>query len=255
VRVRLRLRALQPGMEMLLDHQYQIASLIYATLYSASPQFASKLHDRGFQSNGRTFKLFTFSQLQTSKSKVVGEKLILQDPRAELSVTSPSTEFIDCLLAGLAAERTFQVGNASFELLETLIVPPPRFQRRMKFRALSPITESFQLENEQKTYLSLEDDWSEIMSRNLSRKYEALYQRSPDEATLVWRWDHSYVKKAEKRGQRLSKLKNINAIKVRGWLVPFWVEGSQELIELGYEAGFGEGNAMGFGMAEPDESF
>jgi CRISPR-associated endoribonuclease Cas6 len=37
---------------------------------------------------------------------------------------------------------------------------------------------------------------------------------------------------------------------VRGWLVPFRVEGSKELIELGYEAGFGKNNAMGFGMAE-----
>jgi CRISPR-associated endoribonuclease Cas6 len=37
-------------------------------------------------------------------------------------------------------------------------------------------------------------------------------------------------------------------IKVRGWLAPFAVEASKELIEIGYETGFGRSNAMGFGM-------
>lgn len=45
-------------------------------------------------------------------------------------------------------------------------------------------------------------------------------------------------------------LTDIRGIKVRGWLAPFTVEGSPELIELGYEAGFGSRNSMGFGMAE-----
>jgi CRISPR/Cas system endoribonuclease Cas6 (RAMP superfamily) len=33
-------------------------------------------------------------------------------------------------------------------------------------------------------------------------------------------------------------------------MAPFVVRGSVELIALGYEAGFGEKNSMGFGMVE-----
>jgi CRISPR-associated endoribonuclease Cas6 len=50
----------------------------------------------------------------------------------------------------------------------------------------------------------------------------------------------------------LSVLREIRGINIRGWLAPFTVEGSKELIELGYEAGFGSRNSMGFGMAEVD---
>jgi CRISPR-associated endoribonuclease Cas6 len=67
---------------------------------------------------------------------------------------------------------------------------------------------------------------------------------------LLWAWDRAYLDEAARRGRRASVLTDIRGIKVRGWLAPFTIEGSPELIEIGYEAGFGARNSMGFGMAE-----
>jgi CRISPR-associated endoribonuclease Cas6 len=50
-------------------------------------------------------------------------------------------------------------------------------------------------------------------------------------------------------------LADIHGTKIRGWLAPFTVEGSNELIRLGYETGFGARNSMGFGMAEAIGAF
>ena len=122
----------------------------------------------------------------------------------------------------------------------------------MAFRALSPITESFRNGQEHPRFLSLADDWSEIMQRNLLRKHEVLYGNPPEDQRFLWTWDKEYVARAEERGKRLSVLRDIRGIKIRGWLAPFMVEGSRALIELGYEAGFGARNSMGFGMAEPE---
>jgi CRISPR-associated endoribonuclease Cas6 len=40
----------------------------------------------------------------------------------------------------------------------------------------------------------------------------------------------------------------VRGIRVRGWMMRFQVSGPPELIRLGYDAGFGERNAQGFGM-------
>jgi CRISPR-associated endoribonuclease Cas6 len=121
----------------------------------------------------------------------------------------------------------------------------------MTFRALSPITEMTNVEGvKHGRFLDLSEDWSDIIRRNLLHKYNALHGKKPEDDRLHWTWDREYIAAAEHRGKRLSTLTDIHGIKVRGWLAPFTVEGSRELIELGYEAGFGSRNSMGHGMAE-----
>ena len=50
---------------------------------------------------------------------------------------------------------------------------------------------------------------------------------------MKWLWDENYIRKKETAGWRLSVLTDIHGIKVRGWLAPFMVEGSKELIQVG----------------------
>ena len=251
MRVRLGFSALRKGTELPLDHQHAVASLIYSALDSGSTEFAAKLHDVGFQSGGRTFKFFTFSRVLTHKAFRNGDQLVLEDPNIELQVSSPVNEFIEHLVAGLSRQEKLQIANGRFRLTHSELIPPPRFAERMSFRALSPITESVRVAPDHPTFLSLADNWSEVMQRNLRRKYEALHGHSPEDQRLVWTWDKDYIDNADRRRKRLSVLRDIHGIKVRGWLAPFVAEGSRELIELGYEAGFGARNSMGFGMSEP----
>ncbi len=250
MRVRLSFIALREATQLPLDHQHAVASLIYSALGSGSTEFAANLHDVGFQSGGRTFKFFTFSRVLTHKAFRKGDNLVLEDPNIELQVGSPVNEFIEHLVAGLSRLESWQIANGRFRLAHTELIPPPRFAERMSFRALSPITESVRVAPDHPTFLSLADNWSEVIQRNLLRKYEALHGRTAEDQRLVWTWNKNYIDEAERRGKRLSVLRDIHGTKVRGWLAPFLVEGSRELIELGYEAGFGARNSMGFGMGE-----
>jgi len=234
-----------------LDYHYAVASLLYATLGSASTEFASKLHDTGYQADGRSFKLFTFSRIRTMDARVVGENLLLDSPEIELQISSPVAEFIQHLVDGLSKHQTFRIATGSFQVAHAELVLAPVFKERMALRALSPLTETIRAGEPHPSFLSLTDDWSEVMQRNLLRKHEVLYGRSPDDTRLTFAWDKDYLASAERRGKRLSVLRDIRGTRIRGWLAPFVVEGSPELIELGYEAGFGARNSMGFGMAEP----
>jgi CRISPR-associated endoribonuclease Cas6 len=250
MRVELTLQATKPATVLPLNYNHAVASLIYDTLGQASTAFASRLHDEGFTSDGRSFKLFTFSRLGVRRSQVKENQLLLADPVVTLQISSPVAEFIEHFVTGLFQRESFHIAQAHFTLQQAETLPTPAFTERMSFRALSPITESVRDEQGGTRFLAPEDEWSEIIKRNLLRKYQALHGHAPSDSHLRWTWDQAYLDAASRRGRRASALIDIRGIKVRGWLAPFTVEGSTELIEIGYEAGFGSRNSMGFGMAE-----
>jgi CRISPR-associated endoribonuclease Cas6 len=251
MRVRLTLIAEQERARLPFDYQFAVASLIYRTLGEGSEEFAAYLHDEGFTSQKRTFKLFTFSRLGLELRGRGGDGLELADPHVTLQVSSPVSQFVEHFVEGLFRSETFSIAYATFRLAGAETLAPPEFTDRMRFRALSPITESADAPGSRHArFLDLSNDWSEIVRRNLLHKFRALHGREPDDERLSWAWDREYVASAERPGRRLSTLSDIHGIKVRGWLAPFTVAGSRELIEIGYEAGYGSRNSMGFGMAE-----
>lgn len=250
MRVKLTLQASNRATLLPLNYNHAVASLIYNTIGLASTDFAARLHDEGFASDGRRFKLFTFSRLAARRSRVREHQLLLEDPTINVQISSPVTEFVEHLVTGLFQSESFNIAGARFTLQQAETLPAPVFTGQMSFRALSPITESVRDEQGGVRFLSIDDDWSEVMRRNLLRKYQALYGRAPSDDTLRWTWDRDYLNEAARRGRRASALVDIRGIKVRGWRAPFMVEGSLELIKIGYEAGFGARNSMGFGMAE-----
>lgn len=254
MRVKLTLMALDRGTELPLNYHHAVASFIYATLASGSFEFAAKLHDVGYKTNGRTFKLFTFSRLQTTRAHLEGDRLVLEHPEVQLQISSPVGEFIEHLVTGFSGGHEIEIAKARFQLAHVELLPPPIFQERMSFRALSPITETIMGEREHPIFLSLSDDWSEVMRSNLLRKHGVLFGQQPDDQRFVWEWDKDYIARADQRRKRLSVMREIHGINIRGWLAPFAVEGSTALIELGYEAGFGARNSMGFGMCEASNS-
>lgn len=253
MRVKLSLRADTPRPTLPLNSNHAVAGLIYRTLGQSSADFAARLHDTGFADEHRRFKLFTFSRLAFRRSHVSENRLVLDDPAAELQLSSPVGEFIEHFVAGLFQGAEFHIAGCPFTLTGAETVAPPDLTERNMFRALSPITESVRDEQGRTRFLTPDEDWSEVMQRNLLRKYRALHGREPDDTRLIWRWDEASLKQVAAQGRRASVLSDINGIKVRGWLAPFSVEGSRELIKLGYEAGFGSRNSMGFGMADVAE--
>jgi CRISPR-associated endoribonuclease Cas6 len=250
VRVLLKLHSNQTRASLPLNYNHALSALIYATLAESSVDYATRLHDVGFVSDKRTFKLFTFSRLNFRRSRIAKDRIILEDPQVSLQISSPAGDFIEHLVEGLFKREGFRISSAEFSLQQAETLPQPVFNGTNNFRALSPITESVREANNEIRFLSTEDDWSEIIKRNLTRKYQALHGHAPEDQRLKWTWDKDYLDYMKTKGRRASALIDINNIKVRGWLAPFTIEGSKELIELGYETGFGARNSMGFGMAK-----
>jgi CRISPR-associated endoribonuclease Cas6 len=256
MRVRLTLLAIKSQSRLPFNYNYPLAALIYKTIGNASTQYAQKLHDEGYAAGHRVFKLFTFSRIEIGRKRRIGEDFVLEDPKIFLQIGSPVPEFLEHFVSGLFQTESFTIAGAGFRLVEAETLPKPSFTARMKFQTLSPVTESVRDEQNRTRYLSTQDDWSEVIQRNLLRKYFALHGRIPADSEFNWQWDREYLEELTKRGRRASAMikiprgSNERPIDVRGWLAPFTVAGSKDLIELGYEVGFGARNSMGFGMAE-----
>jgi len=167
------------------------------------------------------------------------------------------------------------------ERVETL--PIPEFKETMKFTCLSPITVSKvagsptlgkggeggfygkasedsprplrervrvrgDTEKLRCHYLRpWEDGFTEAIKNNLIKKYKLVHGKDIEESEFKIKIDTDYM---NRKSGKITKNINFKGTNIIGFMAPFEVTGSPELIEIGYEAGFGEKGSMGFGMVK-----
>ena len=246
MRLRVELNSQKNLFSLPLAYNHHLASFIYHSLSLASPSYSSFLHQEGYQ----RFKFFTFSQLLIPERKIQGERLIGRPPLTFL-VSSPFAEFLVNFVSGLLKQSEIKLCGETFTLSRVEVLPEPEFHQEMTFSCLSPLVVSRGVKKEGKLraeYVGFDDhDFPRLMQRNLLRKYLAWKGSEPPDSSLDFKFDLDYVKK---RGGEVYRLVDFKGTKIKGIMAPFKVWGSSELIRLGYEAGFGEKNSLGFGMVE-----
>lgn len=124
------------------------------------------------------------------------------------------------------------------------VLKPPKLSSQLKLRTLSPIKVSTMVEGKHGLSswdLSPSDSrFYRNLTRNLVKKYKLFYHKSPRSQKMEFS-PPAFTK------QRRIRIKDTFH---RCYMMDFSVRGSRELLEMGYEAGFGEKNSMGFGMVK-----
>lgn len=233
------------------SYAHALAAVIYKFLDHASPHYARFLHDEGYRAGTKRFKLFTFSQLLIPHRKLTPEGLVCLSEQISWQIASPIAEFVEHLAAGLLQLGEMRLGKYRFTIARVEVVPPPSFAPKMRLRCLSPIVVSRAEERAGKLmahYLRADDpQLSEALRTNLLRKFLLVHGREPVDTSLAVEFARGYV---ERHGEGIYRLVEYKGTKIKAIMAPFVVRGSPELLEIGYEAGFGEKNSMGFGMVE-----
>jgi CRISPR-associated endoribonuclease Cas6 len=248
-----------------LNH-YPFQAVIYHALSEIAPDYSRALHEQGYgrADSFKRFRLFVFSRCylpdpQIRERAYVRDGHLLFNPgHIEWQIASPIPDFIRALIAGLAIKQTITVGDQyaslDLEIAKIEIIEPPRFKQSMLFYTLSPITVSISEQTAdgtlRKHYVRAGDEkFGPLVRVNLLEKYRALTGVDPDDSRLQFEFDENYIRK---RGgvDRISKLVQFKETKIKSYQAPFRVRGSLELIQLGWECGFGNANSQGFGMVE-----
>jgi CRISPR-associated endoribonuclease Cas6 len=247
--------------------QHALADLLYRTVGLVAPDYATFLHDEGYSAPPpaagkahKTFKLFTFSRPflpDTLLNKGLEDRAWFARGNVVWQVSSPLVEFIEAVTVGLISQQVVTLGDArgdtqfAVESIEEMLPPP--LGEQMRFTTLSPITvavtETDANGQRRKQFLWADDPrFGPLVVANLQEKYRALTGAEPS-GELRFAFDEAYI---ERRGgvRKVSKLVPYKGTNIRAWQAPFTVTGDPALIRLGWEAGFGQANSKGFGMAE-----
>lgn len=233
------------------SYAHALAAVIYKFLDRSSHDYARFLHDEGYRLGTKRFKLFTFSQLLIPQRTITPEGLVCSSERISWQIASPVTEFVEHLAAGLLQVGGMRLGERYFTIVRVEVALQPSFASEMRLRCLSPIVVSRATEHAGKLtahYLRADDPLlSEALRQNLLKKFLLVYGRAPRTSELHVEFDHQYL---QRKGEEVYRLVTYKGTKIKAIMAPFTVRGSRELIEIGYDAGFGEKNSMGFGMVE-----
>ena len=230
-----------PNTSLTPNYNYQLSSAIYNLLRLGSTEFSSYLHDIGFNTNGKRYKLFTFA-LRFEKMIMTNGKIIIEDPNASLFISSPLIDdFVKNFLIGTFEKQSIEIFDreavVKFIIRQAEIIPCPEFVSQMKFKLLSPLVLSSYREHKgqmKQHYLRPGDkEESRILSDNLKNKYK-LISDFDNEETCELKWDLEYLKRKKTVTKKITINENGRyPVDIMGILSPFYVSGDPKLIKVG----------------------
>ena len=237
-----------------LEYNQSIQGFIY---HNIDKTLASFLHDKGFITKGRTFKLFTFSRLLgkyriSSVTDPYGKERIEFEERVKFWIASPVDNLIESFASNLARKPEVFLGDERF-YVTSIEVKQKLSCDNAEIFMLSPVTVySTLLKPEgghpthmgKKTYYynPKEEDFGRLVNENMKKKYTAFYRKNADNLAM----DITPVKVRASD----EKIVSYKGFIIKGWMGRYRIKGNEEVISLAYDTGLGAKNSQGFGMFE-----
>ena len=235
------------------NYQYEQSAVIYRILAQADTQYASWLHENGYQLNGsKRFKLFCYSPFVFERVRPLTKEgcLNIIGERATWYISfipeKSTLEFIQ----GIFAHQSFTVGNkehrVAFDVVGVEAIPIPQLTEEMTFQAMSPIC--VKLHDDNKTqYLSPDNPkFAQGILKGLLARYESIHGQPLDMEDNAF----AFVLTDNKVKAKLITIKANTPYesKVRGYLCTFRMKAPLELMKIACEGGIGEQCSQGFGF-------
>lgn len=232
------------------------------------------------------FKPFVFSRPQVSGVRIKDNRLYFSSSDVVWQVSSPIERLMECFIEGLKGQPVIKLHLNQlssicclFRINKIETIAPPKFTTdRVRFVAISPITalstsndESKQYSiSDQKYYFRAEEDmFSQKIVEKLLENYQTISGKASNYplASFEFDWQHicskwgftdlthitdTYLQQQikQKCSEKISKLVQYKEINIKAYQAPFFVTASPELLEFGWQCGFGMNNSQGFGMVQ-----
>lgn len=238
-----------------LNYQYELSSWIYKVLNQGDPGFAKWLHSKGYGNNKKRFKLFTFSNLKVDKYKIHADRLKILSPKVILYISFYPLEAITPFITGLFNNQAVTIGDkiskVNFIVRSVENQNEPVFTDEMEFCCISPVIISYIDKDKEKSYADYlhpkGEKFNELFINNLVRKFNVFYKKKINPDDIDFNLEITSTPKS-----RLITIKafTTDESKLKGYIFNFKIKAPEKLIRLGYYAGFGEKNSLGFGCVE-----
>jgi CRISPR-associated endoribonuclease Cas6 len=246
--------AYKPTAVISLNYAYALQAVIYKVLESADPQFSHWLHEHGYETSGRNFKLFTFSELRgipfviDKTTKTIAYKGNTLTWQVSFCVEEGVEKFISGLFQNQKLDVVTPDGRIQFMVQGVEMLKAPEFEETMRFRAITPICIAEQTEHDKyPQYRSpLDASFESLFFSNLDNKTKAVFGSSPTPSLL----NLKLLSEPRMKGLLTYKKHLSRPIKTIGYTFDFEVTAPIEWLMVGYKSGFGGKNSSGFGFCE-----
>jgi CRISPR-associated endoribonuclease Cas6 len=232
----------EDGFEIPLHYNHILQGAIYNAI---EPELAAFLHSRGFMSNGRSFKMFTFSRLmgRYQINKYTNSIRFFDD--IKVIISSPVNEFCNSVANGILSKRWLDFGKNKVEAEKMLVRQYSVDKQEVKIKTLSPVVAySTFLRPDGRKYTCYfqpgEPDYDRLISNNLRKKYQAFYNEEAPAGEV----------KVEKLGQVKMHVMKYKSTVIKGYSGKLLLTGPKELLQIAVDAGLGSKSSQGFGCVE-----
>lgn len=269
---KLHLKPVRDGQKLLFNYQYPLQSWLYGLISKADKDYASFLHNRGYEvpNSRKTFKHFTYSSLQITNANPVrkGDTYMqLRSDSISLIVSFFMDKAAEDFIVGLFQHQEMSIYNrelrADFvvERVETLALPEfinsESNKTTMTFKTISPMVIAEKI-GDLDQYLNPTDDaFARFFALNLCDRYSSLQggmSMKMDAFTAQNIVNFRLIsdpQRIKKRGFTVKEGKVNTETKVIGYYnFSFEITAPAEMIEVGFLGGFGKECAMGCGATE-----
>lgn len=220
--------------------------LIQAAIYTSLPEdMAAHLHNEGFRSGNRSFKMFTFSRLWGNfiLDRVAGT--IAFPEGVLLVISSPDTGFFLSLINNMLTKSSVRLGQSIFHVEEVRFDEQKAEGGVLTVSTLSPVVVySTLLKPEGGKYTCYyqpgEREFEKLIASNLAKKYEAFKGLQPSEEEVS-------VRPLDRPRLHVT---NYKGTVVKGYTCRLKLSGPQELLQMALDAGLGGKGSQGYGCVE-----
>lgn len=231
-----------PGYSIDMNYQYWLGSWIYRCMNEADPEFTEFWHNRGISEfasfDNRSYKYFTFSNLFFPRYSIKEGKIYSLGSEAGIIFTTYSNKVGELFVRG-----SLNTNFRGMQAYKIEIIPEPTFGNEAIFKTLSPIF--VQRDSVHLNPVEHAKIYAEAIRHNINVKYNLWHS-----ANVCFDLPKLEVLSEPKAKTIAFKKGSEKEIRNKGYLFKFRITGDPRLIALGYKAGFGQGNAMGFGCVE-----
>ena len=119
MRLMLHLAAPRAGMVLPFNYQYPLSAAIYKIIERADADYAAYLHNEGYRQGGKSFKLFTFSDLHTP-FKPAGDRMVLTTDKATVQVCFYLPQAAENFVRGLFLNRQLEIADRQSRVAFTI---------------------------------------------------------------------------------------------------------------------------------------
>lgn len=225
-----------------LHYQYLLQGFLYRSLKDEN--FATFLHEIGFQKGKRSYKLFTFSRLFGRHKIQLNTKSILFDDKITWYISTVLPELTQQLGEYFLLRNEVFLGDQLLEI-ESIKLEDYEIKRSaVDIEMLSPLTvySTYQMvDGKQKTqfFHPYDEVFPHLIESNFRNKYEAYYGEPPLERLLI------------KPLQVTQKHKVVTVFKnyfITAWQGRYRLQSTPKNLTFLLKTGIGGRNSQGFGM-------